>query len=411
MKLLTIVLVIAGLAYVQTVHGQDFDPTNQILPFARELRLVGDGDYAEAIDALADTSAVVQQSIADLNIDWETVERRDPRLSPWLTGVINLNLANYLFCRALGKRMGDGRVTDTCTENWDSDALAMWCLVPTQLARAAYNGIAFDACVRGGVRELDVIQTNLWLLATALFLESEGKIETAKETYIEILSSINELSDYEHPLMVRRYESTTANLLLEDYIYYRFHRLRLMAQENARFKPDFWFDLRECLVGDEPHCPAATSGLRGLARYVVGFRLAAGDDLIDAVMRPQYWLGLDVYEHPLFWIAALGHRGDARFSIDESLRHQSELGDMVTPDVRYVLDLYTSAATFDDALPAACGTAGCRYFVAQYLYGVDRIEEGHAVIKQGADDCATTASLMCAALRFADRKIDSGGVP
>ena len=61
-------------------HAQDFDPTRQILPFTRELQLMGDGDYTEAMDGLAETSTAVQLAIAKLYINWGSVNRRDPRL-------------------------------------------------------------------------------------------------------------------------------------------------------------------------------------------------------------------------------------------------------------------------------------------------------------------------------------------
>ena len=148
-----------------------------------------------------------------------------------------------------------------------------------------------------------------------------------------------------------------------------------------------------------------------MIEFTKGYRPRASDLLAISIERPQRWLGLDAYEHPLFWIAALKHREGNRSGVGLALRYQPELGDTISPDVRYVLDLYAGDATFDRTVPGTCDTAGCRYFLAQYLYGERRGGEAHALISDSQTVCDDTVSLMCSILRFAQMKIEAGGVP
>ncbi|MEM7119747.1 MAG: hypothetical protein AAF563_00640 [Pseudomonadota bacterium] len=408
MKLLTIALALVGMTLVQTVHAQDFDPTEQILPFETEAQLIADWRYQDAVGVLDAKLTTIEQSMWSLSIDWSTIESDDPRFSRWLTAFTNFSLAYHLRCHALAGIFDSPQSSAACVADWDAENRDLWC------AAAYDSGIKhgdMERCIKYDLASEESWTPHFQGLSLAIILEAEGRFDDAMEALRGNGIFFARVADFEDFFSGRRYRVTSASSLIQDYMQVRRNRLRLMTQDDGQLSGGSWSNLRDCPTGREVLCPAANSVLRGIREFVTGFRYGASDFLNNVLDRPQHWLGLDPYEHPLFWIAALSHTEDQGTYPGDVFEHADVFGTDLSPDVAYVIGLFKGDIQFDGAVPDRCDTAGCRYFVAQYLYGLGRVADGHVIITESQELCAGTESLMCAVLQHAQAKIEAGGQP
>jgi hypothetical protein len=248
-------------------------------------------------------------------------------------------------------------------------------------------------------------------VAKALILEAEADYDGAFDAYDAATDLRRSIYAFER--LLSDYDDTTlpATKLLWDYIHYRFVRLLVVGGERALVQMASSLLPSSCPFDGPNPCVGSTTTLKGIQEFATGFRLGAGDHLSEALELPQHWVGLDTYEHPLFWLAASSHRNGDPKGVAHALDYRAELGDDLTPDVAYVLDLYGGDVDIaDGAVPSVCDTPGCLYFLAQYLYGLDRVEEGNAVLRASRAMCEITPTLVCAIVRFSNTKLDAGGV-
>ena len=408
MKILAVISAVIVMTFAMPSQSQDLDPTEQILPFNEDAEMITIGDYAEAAKALGDRGGAIQHAIARMDIDWDTIAFDDPRLSRYLTGVINLSLGYNLSCHALAGLFDNPRKLETCTEDWDKENRYFWCAVE---AGNPVSDAKVDACIEDDRVADDSWTPQLQIMAQAMILEAKGRYDEAIEMYGQVGSLIPGVWHFELIFTDIRDGTTAAVRLIDDYVTARRFRLIVATSESALPNPFKWSTRIFCRADYPETCPSAFLALQDIVRYADGYRPREDDTFLTALGRPQHWLGLDAYEHPMFWAAALAHQNGDAAGVEHALSYRDELGDDVGGGVAYVLDLYAGAADFDGNIPAACATAGCRYFLAQYLYGDDRIDEGHAVVEQSSAICAGTQSVICSVLRAAEAKILAGGVP
>jgi len=398
---------VAFLVLAASASAQDFDPTLQILPLQTEAELIADWRFAEAVALLEAKKVDIETAMAELAVTWETSRRDDPRRPRWLTAFVNASLVEHLRCHALEGLLDSRQSPAACVEQWEIENRDLVCIALLPYYAQTRD---LERCMRNGPAPDDSWATYFQSWTRALILEAEGRNDEALEAYYDALSLRFELDGLGFNLMSHRIPAASASSLVEDALEYRIRRLKLAAVDN-RYLRSIWQNLLSCPAGGGPLCPAASATLHAVSRYVGGYRLAAADALTDVLTRPQYWLGLDAYEHPLFWLAALRHRNGESLGVQLALSHQNEIRDLMTPDVRYVLDLYAGAAEFDGAIPDVCDTAGCRYFLAQYLYGLDRTDDANDVLRTSRAMCEDVATLMCAVVRYSNAKLDAGGSP
>ena len=408
MKLLMFVLTVTAMALVQTVRAQDFDPTEQILPFSDEAELIAVGRYADAADALAVRGGVIQSAIAEMGIDWERIADDDPRLARYLTAVVNLSIGQNLACHALAGLFDSQRKLETCVEEWDKENRYLWCAIEPGLDRSDDD---VDTCIAADRMADHAWTPKLQSLAAGLIFEARERYDHAIDAYAQVSGLASDIWRFELLFTDRRDDVVSAARLLDDYVTARRYRLTIATSGDELPNPNRWSTQIFCPSDYPATCPVAFMTLQRIAKIAAdGYSESIGLDEVP-LGRPQHWLGLENYEHPLLWQAAIAHRHGDVHGVEHALSFQDEISDTMTSDVAFVISLFGGDADYTGVVPDQCNTAGCRYFLAQHLYGLGHIDDGHDIIAESQELCAGTESLMCAVLQHAQAKIDAGRQP
>ena len=381
------------------------NPVKQIVPLDDDAALiVAGGDMWQAAETIDNRWQWAHQATNALQIDTSLADRDVPKYSQWLTGVVNTAFGVLMHCQALS-RSGSGQVgfMISCTARSDQLHRDFWCI--GSLGEGVTNEQIDDCVIHNSAEDASWAP---WfrLFTEAAILEAEGRFGEAQDAYLELREPLSGgVHAYERVLLTSRAEWATAASLVWDYMTTRSARLQLMTGQLEPGDLPAFTEVPYCEATEPNVCPGSYLALHGMLNYVRGQSDTAERQLSDALRRPQRWIGVDPYEHPLFWVAMIAHQRSDDAGVAHALRHRNELSIDRPPDVDFVLDLYAGnmsaamMATDDMSSIQACQTAGCRFFLAQYIRGIGLSQEAGRLMAQSAEDCQGSQSFMCGIVR------------
>lgn len=372
---------IAGLLYIKltrdvvtwdNVVTWDMDPARVIVPVDRPAQLSAAGDLNSAYFELEFRANEIERGYDEAGVDPNE-----------LTGIwVNFDAAAVTL------------LINSLTLYFST------CFVDEDPSDIAYDRIACDD--EGD--EAD--PTPIWLgardLAKAMWLEANGwNSDTVATLYTQGGSRIGSVlagGAITHDDPGRRQVAALA----KDFASARVLRLLLMTDGPDAEPPSFDAVNQWCRSDRDEICPGALSTYRAIKLYLTGHHGDARTTALAALKGRQPWVYRSPYEHPLLWILAASRyvdeddTGDLQPLIDAALTEWPE-------DAQTALLAYVDPEAHDgtSALPDACDTPGCRFFLAQFYETNGDMAAAEVANDAGLDLCRTVRSIPCTALRLA----------
>ncbi|MEM7119745.1 MAG: hypothetical protein AAF563_00630 [Pseudomonadota bacterium] len=376
--LVLIVLLLAGIAgllyikFSQETVTWDMDPTRMIVPLDKMAELAVAGEEARTSFDLLYRSSQIARDLDDDWVDFNNYQLMGANFDP----VVITRLINY------------------------ANLYFSVCFIDETSRDIAADRVDCDLDV-ADAHALDVLEGAQYL-ARATWLEADGwNQDDVIELYLTAGSKIGSTlaggaMTYDDP------DRRQVAALAKDFGSARALRLLLMRDGLDAELPPFDTINQWCRSDWDEICPGGLSTYNAIKLYLTGHHGDARTTALVALEGSQPWVYRAPYEHPLLWVlAASQHQG-----IDEDISDLQPLIEAALiewpEDARTALLAYVDPEAHRDAgaLPEACDTPGCRFFLAQFLSANGDTAAADAATEAGLDLCEGVTSIPCMALRL-----------